>query len=311
MYQGVGPQYYPYPLVQGTNFVLSHFHSTHMMPRCGTVRSWCFTVNNPEPADENQIKDLQGTKYHVFGREVAESGTPHLQGFVQFSSAKSFKAVQKLLPPGTHIEPTKGRPDQAADYCKKDGDFWECGLPPTTPQQQGDTERDRYKRAWDNAVAGNLDEIPADILVRHYNTLKRIKADHQKLPPSQAVLDFWWFYGPSGSGKSLSARTENPDHYIKNINKWWDGYTGQPCVIIEEWNPSVVDGLKQMLKSWCDHHPFSAETKGSTTALRPPRIIVTSNYTLEECFGGDQAGLFEPLSRRMQVRCFPEYPIVP
>jgi len=276
-----------------------------MMPRCGTVRSWCFTTNNYDQAAENLVKDLEGTKYHVYGREVGASGTPHLQGFVQFLSAKSFKAVQKLLPSGSHIEPTKGRPDQAAAYCKKDGDFFECGAPPTTPAQQGDDERTRYKRAWESAVAGDLDSIPPDILLRHYTTIKKIKSDHQSLPPSQPLLDFWWFVGPSGSGKSLAARSENPDHYIKNINKWWDGYVSQPCVIIEEWNPCVVDGLRQKLKEWCDHHPFSAETKGSTTALRPPKIIVTSNYTLEECFGMDSAGLLEPLKRRMQVRFFP------
>jgi hypothetical protein len=57
-----------------------------------------------------------------------------------------------------------------------------------------------------------------------------------------------------------------------------------------------------MLKEWCDHHPFAAETKGSTTVLRPPKVIITSNYSMEECF--TDPNILEPLKRRLNVRYF-------
>jgi len=189
-------------------------------------------------------------------------------------------AVGKLFPQKPHFEAAKGNSLQNYEYCSKEEDFFEKGERPPTVKEAGNNEKKRWQRAWDLAKAGNIEEVDPDIRARYYGTLKRIKADYQQKPESIEVMDFWWYYGASGTGKSRAAREENPDYYVKNKNKWWDGYTDQPCVIIEEWNPDVVPALNQMLKEWCDHHPFAAETKGSTTCLRLTKIIITSNYSM-------------------------------
>ena len=65
--------------------------------------------------------------------------------------------------------------------------------------------------------------------------------------------------------------------------------------------------MHQMLKEWCERNPFQAESKGSSNKLmciRPKKIIITSKYSLEECFGHDVVGLLEPMQRRLQVRLF-------
>lgn len=269
------------------------------------TRNWCFTVNNWTSDSIDLMERLQGlSRYLVYGKEVGESGTPHLQGFVIFEDAKTFTACKKCIP-GAHLEACRGTCTQAADYCKKDGDFVESGRCPVTKEEQGELEKERYQRAWEIAKSGgDLEEVDPDIRLRLYGTLKRIKADYQQVPESIDELDFWWYYGSSGTGKSLTARAENPGYYVKNRNKWWDGYVDQPCVIIEEWNPDMCLALQQYLKEWCDHHPFAAEVKGGTTCIRPPKIIVTSNYSLADCFGHDIEGLFKPLARRFKVREF-------
>lgn len=97
---------------------------------------WCFTVNNWTQVDEVILSNLgndEFTKYLIFGREVGESGTPHLQGFILFTSNKRFNAVKNLLPPGTHIEAAKASAHEAALYCQKDHAFTEFGTRPTVP----------------------------------------------------------------------------------------------------------------------------------------------------------------------------------
>lgn len=84
-------------------------------------RHWCFTIFEraivAEPADFS----LVGATYTVFQREVCpDTARAHLQGFVSFPNARSFKSVQSSFPEGTHLERARGSPQQASDYCKKD-----------------------------------------------------------------------------------------------------------------------------------------------------------------------------------------------
>lgn len=271
------------------------------------ARGWVFTLNNYTDEDETRLTGPPPDhKYVIWGYETAATGTPHLQGAVWFKSVKSAQQVKAYVGERAHVEIVRGTPTQAIDYCKKEGHYFEIGQAPQDPSAQGQKEKQRWADALSLARSGDMDglaEQHPDIFWRYYNTAKRIRLDSLPAPKPLDVLDNYWYYGETGTGKSRRARDENPGYYLKNINKWWDGYVDQPCVIIEEWSPSVVLGLQQKLKEWADHHPFSAEVKGGTTVLRPPKIIVTSNYRIDECFL--DPAILQPLKRRFKIVNFP------
>lgn len=234
------------------------------------------------------------TEYGVCGRELGAEGTPHLQGFIRFKSATSFKRVKNLLG-RAHLESQKGSSAQAAEYCKKDGDFDEWGDPPKENRNSKNRWRFILKCAEDGDLETIKDEYPGEYL-RYHDKLRSLR---RRIPIilSGALQNEWW-YGETGTGKSRSVWELYPEHYQKALNKWWDGYCDEETVVIEEWSPKN-DCTASSLKIWADRYPFSAEIKGGTLRrIRPQRIIVTSNYTIDQCFEKEEDR--EPIKRRFK-----------
>jgi len=249
-------------------------------------RSYVFTYNNPPfaPTDNNSLVAWLNQfqcKYAIAGHEVAPlTGTPHLQGYLQFKNPRGFAAVRKLLP-GCHIEPAKGTPLQSRTYCSKEGNFAEVG---DIPQDSGDREKQRWDDARQMAKEGKFDAIPSDIYIRYLGNLHRIF--RETLPPVDPLPNTCglWLLGATGSGKSRGVRAHFPLLYPKPMNKWWDGYQDHDHVLLDDVDHNQSAWLGNFLKIWADHYPFIAEKKGGSMLIRPKHLIVTSQYTIEEIF---------------------------
>lgn len=106
-----------------------------------------------------------------------------------------------------------------------------------------------------------------------------------------------WIRGPSGVGKSHSVwqKYTVEEVYLKPRSKWWDGYRGQDVVLVDDMD-IYHKSLGGDFKDWGDKWPFHAERKGGSMNIRPKKIIVTSQYSIEEIWDDEQTR--DALNRR-------------
>lgn len=189
----------------------------------------------------------------------------------------------------------------------RDGDFREFGVRPLGQSagsaRGGKATQKKYRETIALAKKRDLaaiEEIAPDLYLKMYSTIKRIGMDNMTAPEPESVLQHEWIWGVPGIGKSRLARQENPGYYLKSHNKWWMGYKQEDVVLIDDLDRDDARWIGQMLKNWCDHYPFQAETKGDGMVIRPKKIVVTSNYKIEELW--PEETLSDALKRRFKVR---------
>ena len=84
----------------------------------------------------------------------------------------------------------------------------------------------------------------------------------------KGVRKCWWIYGKPGIGKSYAVRAVYPNLYVKSSTKWWDGYTNQDVVLVDELDS---DALKHYVKIW--EEPYRDwETDRKSTRLNSSHI---------------------------------------
>jgi len=120
-------------------------------------------------------------------------------------------------------------------------------------------------------------------------------------PEARAELKDEWHWGATGTGKTRGVRTRYPDAYLKSNTKWWDGYNCEAVVILDEMTPNTIGSWH--IKLWTDYGAFMAETKGGSVRIRPELVIITSNYSIRECYPEPKD--YEAIERRFKVHHYP------
>lgn len=244
-------------------------------------RNCVFTLNNYTTNDVETIK-LWECKYLVFGFEVGEKGTPHLQGYVEWNSSTRLTTLKKKNAK-IHWEERKGTAEQAATYCKKDNNFFEKG----TISKQG--ARSDIKDVVAEVMAGKrVDEIcleRPEFYHQYGRTLTKVEdlMLRQKFRTAMTTCD--WIYGSTGIGKSHAAfKNFHPDtHYVwKDDGGWQDGYTQQETVIINDFRGTIpYNELLQMIDKW----PYSLRRRNrEPMPFTSKHIIITSSLKPEEVY---------------------------
>lgn len=253
-------------------------------------RNLCFTWNNYTPAShEDLVKNLPPYTYLIIGEEVGESGTPHLQGYVEFKSPTRFARLKEKFNQ-IHWEKRKGTSQQASDYCKKDGKFKEYG----TATDQG--KRTDLESISEEIVNGaSLEQIASlypHYYVRYFRGFQALQSSlskHREGPP-----EVHWRWGKAGVGKTRYCVEKHPSHYIKDASQWWDGYCQQEAIIIDDF-----DGVKYSYRDLLrllDRYHIQVQVKGTYVKINSPYIYITCEHPPESFWEGN---MLDQVKRRL------------
>jgi len=272
-------------------------------------RGWALTINNYDKlgslpdriwaAFEEDVHCL----YAIFGYEEAPStGTPHIQGYVYYQSMKSFKQMAALTEQKANLLAAKGTTAQNRAYCIKSGKFKEHG----EPMDQG--------QRTDLAAVQDLVEKTGSIrkVIDAQATFAQIKYALAILPYVEQIRTWKpkvvWFHGMTGTGKTKAAFAAFPDptlRYRNNGNlKWWDGYDGQPNVIIDDIRVESIRFVE--LLSLLDRYEYRVENKGGYRQFLAKNIIITCPTPPTTMYWGKDENVAQLLRRIDNIVQFPE-----
>lgn len=254
-------------------------------------RRWIYTLNNYSDEEVQAAKKIDA-RYHCFGFEVGDSGTPHLQGSVVFHQAKTLVYCRKVLSRARWAIMERSI-EEASDYCKKDGDFFESGK---IPQQGKRSDLDAAISTLKTHGYKRVAEDHPREFVKFHRGFKELALTIGEKYEHHSVRGIW-IYGPPGTGKSHAARNFDEDIYIKAQNKWFDGYAGESVILLDDLDTHT---LGHHLKIWADKYACTGETKGGTVQLRHKLFVVTSNYSIDELFKEDE-NMAKALERRFKL----------
>ena len=272
-------------------------------------RAACFTLNNYTEEDVARIEAFGNTvTYCVFQRERGvEGGTPHLQGYAYAPNPKSLSGWKRSIGDRAHIESARGSAQDNRAYCTKEDTreagtaFIEIG---TMPAQGARSDLAAvYKRITEGAsMQAIAEESPGDV-IRYFRGIQAVQQLH--VPSRRYKTTVAWFYGPTGTGKSLEASERFPDAYWKmGSSKWWDGYGGEAAVIIDDYRRDLCT-FAELLRLF-DRYPMRVEYKGGSCQFVARHIIVTTPKSPRETWEGRTDEELGQLLRRIEeVKYFP------
>lgn len=259
-------------------------------------RLQCFTSFFEHPPTWNPDK----MKFLAYGKESCPStGKQHWQGFVYWKNPRTHKSAGKELN-NAHVETCRGSIDDNEKYCSKEGEYTTHGEKPS----QG--KRHDLEDICDKINAGELtsEDIAVDnpiIFHKYGRTLQKLEDIAMRKKFRTEMTKGIWYHGNTGVGKSHKAfEGFDPEtHYLyRHDNGWWEGYSGQETVIINDFRGEIKFAeLLQLIDKW----PYYVKRRGrEPVPFVSKLVIITSSKHPNDIYCEEEDSLNQ-LYRRMSI----------
>lgn len=292
-------------------------------------RCVCFTLNNYTREQEELFTTWNGYSYLVYGREIGESGTPHLQGYMELKRQSRGSVLVKRFP-GVHFERRLSPDNQSCiDYCKKgeqSHEEWD-DLSTFGPNYgKGALVVELGTPRANGVHVKTVEDFRSDLLSGQI-TPEQIAIEHPQLycrfykaicttydEGRRSVRRNWetnceWHFGKTGVGKTrylydkFAEQIEAGEVYFFNPDHgWFDSYKGQSICIFDDIREEDIP-YNQVLKL-TDRYHYEVARRGRCmqpwlarecyfTSSRPPWEV----YTFQNATGDS----ISQLLRRVKV----------
>lgn len=209
-------------------------------------------------------KFIQCMSYLAYGKEVCPTtGRDHWQTWIytknQMTETALAKAINKDKPEckmlaGKNCKFMYGTFQHNDDYCSKESSLTTFGVKPRQGARHDLAQlRDRLVNGTTTVDFVALDE--PHLYHAYGRTLHKIEDIVGRKRVRTEMTKGIWIYGKTGTGKSHRAYDEafGQTVYTWNVldGKWWDEYTGQDVVILNDFRGEIpFNVILQMVDKW-------------------------------------------------------------
>lgn len=240
-------------------------------------RGYFFTINNV--TDEEQTQFKEECKFWAYQIEMVT--TRHLQGIRIHKNPIEWSSEKERFP-RANIEPIRSM-QKSYEYVNKtesriEGPF-EGGIKPASLGGKGYVEDIIGFIREGGTIEEIKDEFPKALLY-HRRAVEELVLDEAiKKSDEPREVRVRWLYGDTGTGKTTEAfkycKESGKTWYRWNGTKWWNGYTGQDIVWIDDFRGQTpMHELIQIIDIWPG---YQVETKGGQRVMTSTEFIFTSS----------------------------------
>lgn len=244
--------------------------------KCQGGRRWTLTLNNWTQEEYAHIVDKTSgiTSQLVIGKETGESGTPHLQAAMTMTQTRTLGWLKSHVCERGHWEIAKGSWEQNLTYCtKEDKEALVVDKAPGAGKRTDLTTL--YKKLKEGATMAQVME--GNPSFQHIRIAEKY-LEHCGLKRPDGSRKCYWFWGPTGCGKTYDAKALDESHCIIDTEKgqktWFCPYKNEKVLILDEVRPDTIPFSK--LLTIMDETTRWVEKKGGGCWGNWDTVVVTS-----------------------------------